>query len=251
MGIARMCDRCLGVTRRELLKLTAAGVAVALAGCSADPAVSDLPDVYDDHLVEGRPGPVRVDPRRIVVPPPTAAQRSEYGDIMPRSAWIRLPLQFKAGQPMDGVRRVTVHHSGDGKPFTGEAADDVARHLQIVQQAHLQRGMVDIAYHFAVDRTGRLWQLRWLGYEGQHVRPSKTGVRNNEHNVGIVVLGDFNLQSPTVPQRDRLLALVRLVRSKYALPPSAVAMHGEIVETDCPGKSLRPLLVDARRHNLL
>ena len=56
MGIARMCDRCLGVTRRELLKLTAAGVAVALAGCSADPAVSDLPDVYDD-----------IEPRRLPI----------------------------------------------------------------------------------------------------------------------------------------------------------------------------------------
>jgi N-acetyl-anhydromuramyl-L-alanine amidase AmpD len=132
-----------------------------------------------------------------------------------------------------------------------ESVADIARHLQIVQRAHLQRGMVDIAYHFAVDRAGRLWQLRWLNYQGQHVRIGKNGVRWNEHNVGIVALGDFNLQPPTAAQKDRLLMLVRMVRQKYAVNPGNIKLHGELVETDCPGKRLAPLIREARRNRLV
>ena len=162
---------------------------------------------------------------------------------------------------MGGVNKVTIHHSGDGKPFMGESVAEVARHLQIVLQAHLQRGMVDIGYHFAIDRVGRVWQLRWLEYEGQHVRASKDGTRNNEHNVGVVVLGDFDVQGVTVPQRDKLVEFVNVVRGRYGLmlangrppPPRAgtLFMHGELVETDCPGRQLKPLIVDARRRGVI
>src|SRR5262249_21710631 len=147
---------------------------------------SELPDVYEDHLGEGG-ARIQIDPRKIETLPVIPPARTEYGDIMPRAAWTRSPLKLAGASPMDGATRVTIHHSGDGKPITGESIQEVARHLQVVQQAHLQRGMIDIAYHFAVDRVGRVWQLRWLQYEGQHVRVGRNGVRNNEHNVGIVV----------------------------------------------------------------
>jgi N-acetyl-anhydromuramyl-L-alanine amidase AmpD len=111
--------------------------------------------------------------------------------------------------------------------------------------------MIDIAYHFAVDRAGRAWQLRWLQYEGQHVRIGKNGVRNNEHNVGVVVLGDFNLQPVAAAQRDRLFELVKLILRKYPQARGAVHMHGELVETDCPGKSLKAAILDGRRRGLV
>ncbi len=222
--------------------------AAALVSCASDQAVDELPDPLHAPEVDEF-GPVTIDRSRIVVPPPTPPQASEYGFIMPRAAWTNSPLELRNGVPIDGVSKLTIHHSGDGKPFLGETVADVARHLQVVQQGHLQRGMIDIAYHFAVDRTGRVWQLRWLKYEGQHVRNNANGTRNNPHNVGIVMLGDFNLQPATTASRDRLFEMVRLIRSSYTLAPSAVFMHGELVQTDCPGKSLKPLIVDARRRN--
>jgi hypothetical protein len=244
-------------TRRDLLQTAALCLgAAALAACDVDPNY-DLPEVYRGDPVNESAGPVRIDRSRIVAPPPTPAQPSDYGSIMPRSAWTASPLQLRNATPMNGVAKITIHHSGDGKPFRPATAADVARHLQLVQQAHLQRGMIDIGYHFAVDPQGRLWQLRWLEYEGQHVRPSPNGTHNNPHNIGIVVLGDFNLQPVTSAQRDHLFELVRLLRYKYGstpirpLPISAVYLHGEIVDTDCPGKNLKPLLLDARRRNLL
>jgi len=249
-----MCQQCDDISRRRLLQLSAAAAAAALAGCQTETASQELPlpYSYDDHIIAERPGPpVTIDPRTIHVPPPAPPQSSDYGQIIPRKSWTTSPLTLARGRPMDGVQRITIHHSGDGKPFLQDSVADTARHLQIVQHAHLQRGMIDIAYHFAVDRAGRLWQLRWLSYEGQHVRIGRTGIRWNEHNVGIVVLGDFNLQSPTTAQRDRLFSLVRLVREKYAVNPAAIKMHGELVETDCPGKHMLPWIREARAHHLL
>jgi hypothetical protein len=241
----------LELTRRSFLQAAALSVAaVALAACEVQPE-PDWPLVYQGDPVNESAGPVRIDRSKIVVPPPVQPQRSDYGNILPRSAWTTSPLQLRNATPMNGITKITIHHSGDGKVFNPRTAADVASHLQIVQQAHLQRGMIDIGYHFAVDPQGRIWQLRWLDYEGQHVRPSANGTKNNPHNVGIVVLGDFELQTVTAAQRDRLFELVRLLRGKYALPAAAVFMHGESVDTDCPGKNLKPLIADARRRGLL
>ncbi len=250
-----MCDSCDGLTRRNFLKtgITGAATAALLAACQTQPeTLTTLPDVYDDHLVQEQGGgAVHIDRSRIRTLPPVPPQQTEYGYLMPRSAWTNSPLQVRGATPMDGVSQITIHHSGDRKPFLAESAPDTIRHLQIVQQAHLERGMIDIAYHFAVDRAGRVWQLRWLEYEGQHVRESKDGTRHNPHNIGVVVIGDFDLQAPTVAQRDRLFNFVHLARSKYALSPKAVFMHGEIVSTSCPGQNLKPLILNARMRNLL
>ena len=141
-------------------------------------------------------------------------------------------------------RRLRFITSGDGKPFLWAnpppmSSGTCCRAAGVTGK----RGMIDIAYHFAIDRTGRAWQLRWLQYEGQHVRNMLSNApSNNEHNVGVVCLGDFNLQPPTVVQRDRLLSLVRSVRGMYTpgggIAP-AIFMHGELVSTDCPGNNCR------------
>jgi hypothetical protein len=248
-----MCDRCLAISRREILQTTTLVALGAIAAACRNGVVADLPDpLYEDHLVSETPGPpIHIDPKSITLPPPAPPQASEYGEIIPRKAWSHLPLMLAHGRPMEGVERITIHHSGDGKPFVDDSFAGVARHLQIVQQAHLQRGMIDIAYHFAVDRTGRVWQLRWMSYEGQHVRIGKNGTRWNEHNVGIVALGDFNLQAPTVPQRDRLFSLVHLVQQKYRVPRAAIKMHDELVTTDCPGRRLAPLIREARMRGVI
>lgn len=239
-----MCNHCLP-SRRDLFKLTALTAAAALSGCTQT-ELTPLPDPYISNLEGEGPKPP-VDTKQVPLPPPIPAQRSSYGDIMPRRAWTSASLDIPRWRPMNGVARITIHHSGDGKPFLATSIPDTIRHLQAVRQAHLQRGMVDIAYHFAIDRAGRAWQLRSLRYEGQHVRPSADRrIFWNEHNIGIVTLGDFNLQSPTPVQVARLLAFTKLVRTKYALSPDLVRIHQELVTTDCPGRHLGPLIKDAR-----
>ena len=247
-----MCDQCdspePSLSRRELLHGAALLSAAFLTGCATQPQ-NELPDPYEEQVNDEFGGVIRIDPRKIVIPPPQPAQATDYGNIVPRSAWTTAPLQLRAGLPMGAINKLTIHHSGDGKMFDPKSAADVARHLQIVREAHLQRGMIDIGYHFAVDPLGRAWQLRSLAYEGQHVRMSPGGFRNNEHNIGVVALGDFNKQTVSPGQRQRLLELVHALRGKYFLNAAAVYMHGEIVQTDCPGRELKAAILDARRHN--
>ena len=244
-----MCERCDGVSRRGFLA-GALLAAATIAGCEEQPIAAQR-DPQEKLEGEGSKTPIVQDSRPIIIPPTVAPKRTEYGDILPRHAWTLVPMEYGRGRPMNGVDRITLHHSGDGKPFLATSMADTARHLQLVQRAHLQRGMIDIAYHFAIDRAGRAWQLRSLLYEGQHVRIGANGTRWNAHNIGIVTLGDFNLQSPTEAQFARLLAFAKLVRAKYAVPVKNVRVHGELVDTDCPGRHLAPRIVDARARALL
>lgn len=229
-----------------MLKGVMVGMAGVLVGCPPAAEQRELPEPYEGSLEGEGPVPPMAS-KTIVLPPVTPPQKTEYGDIMPRRSWTGASADLARGRPMGGVQRITVHHSGDGKPFVATSVVETIRHLQMVRQAHLQRGMIDIAYHFAVDRAGRVWQLRSLRYEGQHVRPSKDRrIFWNEHNIGIVVLGDFDLQMPTQAQVDRLMAFVHLVRGKYALAVDRVYVHGELVQTDCPGRHLGPAVKAAR-----
>jgi len=115
---------------------------------------------------------------------------------------------------MNGVRLITFHHSGDPKPFAATDYVATAQHLEYVREYHRSRNFQDIGYHFAIDRAGRVWQLRSLAYQGQHVR------YNNEHNIGIVVLGNFDLQGMTQAQKDRIKIFGAVVRKQYGLPIS-------------------------------
>ena len=261
-----MCDHCDNppLSRRNLLKLSALSVPALLTACAeTTPVRQDLPspDIFNfADLPEGSP-PIHINPKTIPIPPTAPPERTDLGDIHPRSSWTSSPLTLKNGikfetDPKNNVRPnprdlLVIHHSGDGKPFLPASRADVIRHLEIVRQAHLQRGMIDIAYHFGVDPFGQAWQLRSLMYEGQHCRPGKNGQSFNSHSIGVCLLGDFNLQALPTAQRDRLFALVKLLRAKYALPMTAVKMHGELVDTDCPGKSLRAALTTARTQKSL
>ena len=212
--------------------------------------------VYEDHLKgDGavKAGPVKVDVTKIVVPPAVPCSKSEFGEIMPRRSWTGMGLRLARGDAMDVLKRITIHHSGDGKPFLGESVSEVARHLQIVQQCTCSGGWWTL--RITLRWTGRGgWQPRWLQYEGQHVRMGKNGVRNKCQNAGIVVLGDFNRQAVTAAARDRLFVLVKLVQDQYSpRRPSeiAVSMHGDLVDTDCPGRQLRPVVEEARRRGVV
>jgi hypothetical protein len=226
------------------LKLTASAAAAALlAACQTEPP-TELPDAYPDHPAAGQNISPAITPSPLV-PPPVPPAQTEFGPILPRAAWTTTPLELRRGIPMESVDKITVHHSGDKKAFKPKDAEEVIRHLQAVLRAHLNRGMQDIGYHFAVDPVGRAWQLRSLLFQGEHVRPSKDGTRHNPHNIGIVMLGDFDLQPVALPQRDRLFDLIRRLKTKYN-PRATIYMHRELVETSCPGKYLVPAITQAR-----
>jgi hypothetical protein len=241
-----------GVSRRLFLgALGIGGAAAFLNGCenAAGPVVSELPDplgpvpqrrltVPDSELAPPAP--------KGVLPPPVVAKEpaGTYG-ILPRSMWAKAGPDMGRVDPMDGVKLITFHHSGDPKPFTTNDFGETAQHLEYVREYHRSRNFQDIGYHFAIDRSGRVWQLRSLRFQGQHVR------YNNEHNVGVVVLGNFDLQSMTQAQKDKVKVFGALLRKQYGLPIARVFTHQELVKTECPGDNMQPYMVAVRKQRLI
>ena len=241
------------LTRRSLLSIMGVSAAALLAGCEGGGinrgVVSNLPD--EPYMPRNRSLVPDTESYAPVAPPPKSKpiqllppQANSFG-IIPRSAWAREGPNLKTIDPMNGVSLITFHHSGDPKPFVATDMAETALHLEYVREYHRSRKFQDIGYHFAIDRMGRVWQLRSLRYQGQHVR------YNNEHNIGIVVLGNFEMQQPTVAQKERIKTFGALIRKQYALPVKRVYTHQEIVSTDCPGTAMQPYMVQIRKQNLI
>ena len=166
------------IARRDALRLGLAGGLSALAAAWLPGCVGSVPAYYaaepggragaagtatrDADAPVTRPllaPPIATTPAPL--PPLPAAPAAATGSmrVTPRSAWTR---EGPGGnvQAMNGVRRITVHHSA--MVMSGTAAASTAQMLTAIREGHRQRGWADIGYHFAVDRAGRVLACRDL-----------------------------------------------------------------------------------------
>ena len=155
--------------------------------------------------------------------------------VVNRAAWNASPADPKRLNPMNGISHLTVHHEGSPQPNTDTASSAVAATLRRIQSQHrTNRGYGDIGYHFAIDRAGRVWQGRDLRYQGAHVS------QYNPNNIGVLVIGNFDVQSPTPEQLSSLERLSQSLMTTYRIPRSEYRSHGDLAKTRCPGSSLAP-----------
>lgn len=148
-----------------------------------------------------------------------------------RSEWTQTPprmWRMRAGGTYD---RLTIHHAGNG---VEKASDEqVVRHkLDGVLTAHMDRNYGDVGYHFIIDYAGRVWECRSLAYEGAHV------VYQNDRNLGIMLLGNFEKQDPSIVQVEACETLVQLLRSRYRIKQHRVYGHRDLGQSACPGRQL-------------
>ncbi len=157
----------------------------------------------------------------------------------PRSEWTQQPVTESLSSPMSTPYRITVHHSADDKSRDITAAP--AEYLALTERQHRSKNppWACIGYHFVLDRTGEIWEGRPLRYQGAHAH----GAENNRGNIGICLLGNFEVSA--VP-RAQALALVRVLdrlREDYAIARSQVFGHREVwSDTACPGRHLLNLV---------
>lgn len=173
--------------------------------------------------------------------------QSESAAIMavPRSRWAEAqPVQSRLAA-MGPVQRITIHHEG-WTPVWFEDTRATARRLESIRLAHLQRMKAgDIGYHMVIDRAGRVWQGRELCYQGAHVRDHNVG------NIGVMVLGNFDLQRPTDRQIASLSAMLTKLMRRYHIRESGVHTHQELNITACPGRALQAGVSSLRRGGLV
>lgn len=154
--------------------------------------------------------------------------------IQPRARWT--PTGPVAGRvnPMNGVTRITIHHEGSRPVWFTDSRPTVDR-LNTVRDTHVNnRGWGDVGYHFIIDRSGTVWEGRSVAYQGAHVSGE------NEHNLGIMVLGNFEQQQPSQAQLTTLSRLMQGASRTYRVPRSRVYTHRELNSTACPGRYLQP-----------
>lgn len=241
-----------------------AGLGLALTGCAAQQGSSSSVSaaayqrpqtLWPDAVA--RPRPIAT-PAQVVTPvaptPVVAAAPAVQAPAAPavpafnaiaRSNWSKRGPVMSRINPMNGVTRITVHHEGWTNVWFTDWKSTAAR-LNHIRDAHVSdRKWGDIGYHYIIDRAGRVWEGRDTRYQGAHVQAT------NEHNLGIMLLGNFDKQRPSDAQlatlRSSLIALMHL----HNVPVRRVYTHQELKPTACPGKQLQPRVATLRNGGYL
>jgi hypothetical protein len=234
------------VDRRDVLAGgLLAGAALILSGCQTSQSSASAGDEI--------PGPVWPDqenPQLSPLPRPvgSAPKASSPGvsnvtglptNVIPRATWTRQSVIRSLANPMNGVSRITIHHDALPSQSLRTQSDAIAR-LNSVRQSHLREGWADIGYHYVIDPQGRVWEGRPLSFQGAHVKD------NNEHNIGVMCMGNFDQQRPSSNQIASLDGFVSVLMRRHRIPPNRVYTHQEIMPTRCPGRNLQNYMLATR-----
>ena len=237
----RFCLKEVAVSR--WVKLSAF-LLLFLAGCYSDKPL----------VLQSTPADRAISPAKAynVVNPAKGGDLADHS----RRDWARVAPISDRLDPMGPVTRITVHHSGDFNDMNSE--EQIVAHLQAVQSSQCRPksagglGAGDLAYHFIIDRKGDIWEGRSLNYQGAHAGNSAA----NKGNIGICVLGNFDVQYPNDRQKQSLKALLVRLMDRYGLANTDIYTHREIradyglAGTDCPGTHLQPVVDSLRRGSL-
>ena len=246
--------RGTAVARRTFVFLGA----LLAAGCATDgarrvassrlpgPEWPEIPDPPSEPVPP--PGAVCVPakPADAVAGTPAQAEVCYGGPVpfaRPRSMWARGFPDRMQMDPMLPPKYVTIHHDGM-TPFYGLTDVEARGRLELIRNGHRGKGWGDIGYHYVVDRAGHVWQGRdVLRYQGAHVKD------RNEHNIGVMCLGNFVVQKPSSDQVEGLNHVVATLRAAYRIPASNVRTHREWkgAHTACPGDGLQTRVAVLRK----
>lgn len=133
---------------------------------------------------------------------------------------------------------VVIHHSV-------VYADNDYTTIKVVQNLHVDdRDWADIGYHFCVGQDGTVFEGRKMSARGTHTELYNTG------SLGVCLLGNFEINTPTQIQVNRANELVRWLALRLRL--THLAGHRDFnSETVCPGANLYALLDDFATQSLL
>ena len=202
----------LKYTRREFIKtgmlvlpmISFGGVSGLLASESDDQPVKDEKTIFDAKLA-----------------------------VIPRSDWASEEPKSDLLKKTDSYDRLTIHHAGNGISQNTDKGS-VVQELAGILSAHIERNYGDIGYHLIVDYAGRVWEGRNLKWEGAHVS------YENEKNVGVMLLGNFEKQQPSIEQIETMSQIVKILCDRYGITKQRIYGHRDLGQSVCPGKNLYP-----------
>ncbi len=239
----------MNLSRRQIL---IAGLGLAATGCASSNSTSGGK--------AGRIGPIwpegikpptttqTTTTYRAHAPAPTPANvfaEAPVAGVLPRKNWTRHGITGRDISAMNGVDKITIHHEG-WTPVTFTSAAAAYDRIENIRQIHTRdRGWADIGYHYIIDRAGRIIEGRPIQYQGAHVS------ENNPHNLGILVLGNFEQQKPSNAQVQSLGKFTKLMMQTHGVAARSVRTHQEINPTQCPGRTLQAHIDQLRRSRVI
>ncbi|MGP1308884.1 MAG: peptidoglycan recognition protein family protein [Phycisphaerales bacterium] len=128
-------------------------------------------------------------------------------------------------------QRIVIHHSAE--PF-GSA--------ETIAADHTSRGLQGLGYHFVIGNgqgagDGELFVgRRWIEQlPGAHVAGPQAPW-NNQHAIGICLVGDGDRRSFTPAQLARLRELIDALAARLDIPETQVVLHRDLAPTSSPGR---------------
>jgi hypothetical protein len=247
-------DRALGASERRYGEPVWCGAAMAVQLRSAAPVAG-----VRVHFVPAERAAVRAGAGLVLAQPVLDAGPGQP-PIIARSAWGGRTARPAVAPHYGTIKLAFVHHPQGTNGYGPGQVPGILR--GIFDYHRFVRGFWDIAYNFAVDAFGRVWEARAGGIDKPVIGAHAGGY--NAESTGVVVLGDFMNVSPSVaalgalerflawklslhglPSRGRVTVVVSPgggfysrfgAGARVSLP--RVAGHRDGDSTDCPGNVL-------------
>ena len=155
-------------------------------------------------------------------------------EVIERAAWGAAAAG--PGMEMHAIERLTIHHTGVTLEDNREAPARLRAHQDFHQA---DRGWPDLAYHFAVDRGGNIYEGRSLEFRGD----TATSYDPTGHLL-FVLEGNFDVEGTADPQLRSLTELLAWAARHYPVGVDSIKSHRDYApgETSCPGENLYALL---------
>jgi len=163
--------------------------------------------------------------------PPAEAEpvAGEPYALVSRSRWTDAPVKSNHYQ-MDGIRRITIHHTGEHKGTVGLPDREVVRRIDNYHRNG--RKWAAIGYHYLIGKDGKIYEGRPEHMQGAHTRGA------NEHNLSISMMGDFHRDEPRGVQLRALRAFLDDTRARLGVPKKRCYGHRDLSASICPGDRL-------------
>ena len=128
---------------------------------------------------------------------------------------------------MNEIRYAVIHHSASPPGVTTAE----------IRKWHIQRGWVDIGYHYVIEEDASVHVGRPVHIMGAHCKG------HNRNSIGVCVVGD-NTRAAYEWNKDQISTLYDIIKAIRLLWPAIkVVGHRELVNsTVCPGVDISDLL---------
>ena len=153
-------------------------------------------------------------------------------EVIGREGWGAQPAEV--GVVGHTIERLTIHHTGVELRENRLAPARLRAHQKFHQT---DRGWPDLAYHFAIDRAGNIYEGRSPEFAGD----TATSYDPTGHLL-VVLEGNFDIEGTSEPQLLSLAILLAWGAGFYSVGVDAIKSHRDYAETTCPGENLYVLL---------